>query len=304
MRPAQSALKSALKRTYRAIPFKKNAFDLIKALKAPPKWVTRHLYFDGFFDVQMTHGETFRFLAHGTQIDNELYWYGLYGGWERHSQRLWVDLCRHSDVIVDIGANDGLYSLAARTVNKTARIVTAEPLDFILARLKENLQANGIVDIDLVERAFSNYDGDAEMFVPIDADYVRSATVNTSLLDRPPEAVKTKKIAVERFDTYFRRSGLNRLDLVKMDVESHEPEVLEGFGDLLGSFRPTILAEVSYARVPGLMNQILKPYGYLYFNISEEGSMRRQETLTLSDSDNFLICQPRIAERYGFGSRV
>lgn len=292
-------LRPLLRKAYRALPFKKSVFDCIKLIGTPPKAITKHLYFDGFFDVAMSRGETFRFLAHGTQIDNELYWYGLYGGWERCSQRMWVELCRDSQVIVDIGANDGLYCLAARTVNSRARIIAAEPLDFILVRLKANIEANRFADIDLVETAFSNYTGDAEMFVPIDADYVRSATVNTNLLDRPAEAVKAKAIKVQTFKSYFDQAGLDRLDLVKMDVESHEPEVLEGFGDLLGKHKPTILAEVSYKRVPDLLNEILRPYGYLYFNINENSGMHQQDSLTLSESDNFLICQPEVAKRYG-----
>ncbi len=294
-------MKATLKKIYKALPFKKQMFDTLKLVWTPPKTITQHLYFDGFFDVEMDGKDTFRFLAHRTQIDNELYWYGLYGGWEKYSQKLWVRLCRDAEVIVDIGANDGMYSLAARAVNKKAKIIAAEPLDFVLERLKKNFEANGADDIALLEIAFSNYNGEAEMFVPVDADYIRSATVNTNLLDRPPEAIRTESIEVVRFDKYFAESGLERLDLVKMDVESHEPEVLEGFGDLLEKFKPAILAEVSYDRVPGLLNEILKSFGYLYFNIDENKGMTLQKELTLSDSDNFLICQPEFAHKYGFG---
>lgn len=293
-------MKATLKKIYKTLPLKKQMFDTLKIVWTPPKRLTQHLYFDGFFDVEMEDGETFKFLAHGTQIDNELYWYGLYGGWEKYSQKLWVKLCRDAEVIVDIGANDGMYSLAARAVNKNAKIIAAEPLDFVLERLKQNFAANNADDIELLEIAFSDYTGEAEMFVPVDADYIRSATVNTNLLDRPPEAIRSEKIVVERFDEYFKRRGLDRLDLVKMDVESHEPEVLEGFGELIGKCKPTILAEVSYERVPDLLNEILEPHGYLYFNIDEENGMSLQDQLTLSASDNFLICQPDVANKYDF----
>jgi FkbM family methyltransferase len=290
-------MKSTIKKIYKALPFKKQVFDAVKLVWIPPKRITQHLYFDGFFDVKMDGKDTFKFLAHCTQIDNELYWFGLYGGWEKFSQKLWVKLCRDAEFIVDIGANDGMYSLAARTVNKNAKIVSAEPLDFVLARLKQNFAANNVTDIDLQELAFSNYTGSAEMFVPVDADYIRSATVNDNLLDRPPEAIRTESIEVKRFDEFFKESSMKGLDLVKIDVESHEPEVLEGFGDLLGEYKPTLLIEVSYERVPDLLNEILEPHGYLYFNIDEDNGMRQQDKLTLSDSDNFLVCQPEVAKK-------
>ncbi|MEZ5308596.1 MAG: FkbM family methyltransferase [Pyrinomonadaceae bacterium] len=293
-------MKAALKKIYKSLPFKQPAFNLLKKVWLPPKNITQHLYFDGFFDVEMEGGDSFKFLAHCTQIDNEIFWYGLYGGWEKSSQKLWVDLCRDAKTIIDIGANDGLYSLAARAVNKEARIVCAEPLGFVLERLKANFKQNGFDDIELAEIAFSDYDGDAEMFVPVDADYIRSATVNTNLLDRKLNAIRLENILVERFDSYFVEHELEGLDLVKMDVESHEPEVLQGFGDLLKEYKPTILAEVSYERVPSMLNEILAPHGYLYFNIDENKGLRVQDELTLSDSDNFLICQPEVAAKYDF----
>jgi len=290
-------MKSTLKKVYKALPLKKPVFDVIKAVSSPPKSLTQHLYFDGFFDVKMDGSDSFRFLAHGTQIDNELYWYGLYGGWEKYSQKLWVKLCRDAHYIVDIGANDGMYSLAARVANKEAKLVCAEPLDFVLERLKLNFAENNVSDIDLQELAFSNYTGSAEMFVPVNADYIRSATVNDNLLDRPPEAIRKVDIEVKRFDEYFAEQDFGGLDLVKIDVESHEPEVLEGFGELLEQYKPTLLIEVSYERVPELLNKILERYGYLYFNIDENNGMRQQDRLTLSDSDNFLICQPEVARK-------
>lgn len=289
-------IKNLLKTAYRKTPLKKPLFDLVKLVGTPSKNITKHLYFDGFFDIKVNEKDKFKFLAHSTQIDNELYWYGLYGGWEKLSQKIWIDACRSAEVILDIGANDGLYSLAARAVNKKTKIIAAEPLDFILKRFNQNIAASNFNDIEVLPFAFSNYIGEAEMFVPKGADYIRSATVNTNLLDRPEDRIDVLKIKVNTVKNYFAENPeLNRLDLVKIDVESHEPEVLEGFEDLLAKFKPTFLIEVCYERVPDLLNKIFAGKGYLYFNINEEKGVRLQDKLTKSDSDNFLICQPEIA---------
>ena len=292
-------MKAALKKIYKSLPFKKPVFDLVKKIWLPPQNITQHLYFDGFFDVKMEGDESFRFLAHNTTIDNELYWYGLFDGWEGVSQSLWVELSRDAEVIIDVGANDGLYAIASWTVNKNATIVAVEPLDFVRERLIKNIAENGADDIKMANVAFSDFQGTAEMYVPADADYVSSATVNVNLYERPPEEMRTELIETDRFENYFLESGLEKLDLVKMDVESHEPEVLYGFGDLLGRFKPTILAEVIFDRVPDLLNEILEPHGYLYFNIDEKKGTRLQDRITRSDSFNFLICQPNVAEKLG-----
>ncbi len=290
-------IKSLLKNSYKVYPFKKPTFDILKRFWVPTKNITKHLYFDGFFDVHIERNTNFKFLAHSTQIDNELYWYGLYGGWEKYSQKLWVQLCKDANVILDIGANDGLYSLAARAVNENATIIAAEPLDFVLERFKDNVQANSFDDITVLPYAFSSYKGEAEMFVPKGADYIRSATVNTNLLDRDADKIDKISIKVDTIENYFRENTIEGLDLVKMDVESHEPEVLEGIGDLLGKYKPTFLIEVAYDRVPDLLNQIFESLGYLYFDIDEEKGTKLKETITKSSSDNFLLCQPEIAKK-------
>ena len=203
-------IKSILKKAYSLYPFKKLTFDLIKILWIPPKDISQHLYFDGFFDIEVNNGEKFKFLAHGTQIDNELYWYGLYGGWEKHSQKLWVKLCEDAEVILDVGANDGLYSLAARVANKQAKIISAEPLDFILDRFKKNVKENSITNIEILPFAFSNYIGDAEMYVPKGTDYIRSATVNDNLLSRPKDKIDVIKVRVDTVKKLFRRKENNQ----------------------------------------------------------------------------------------------
>ena len=291
-------LKRLLKSIYKITPFKKHFFSFVKLFWLLPKRITKHLYFNGFFNLKIDKGRSFIFLAHSAQIDNELFWYGLYGGWEKYSQRLWIQMCAQGGSILDVGANDGLYSLAARRVNSEARIIAAEPLDFVLRRFYQNIQANEIDDIEVLPIAFSNYIGEARMFVPKGADYIRSATVNDNLFDRPPDKIDTIKIKVNTIKNYFETNGISDLDLVKIDVESHEPEVIEGMGDLLEKHKPSFIIEVSYERVPDLLNKQFEGHGYLFFNINEETeSARRQEKLTLSDSDNFLICQLDVAQK-------
>jgi FkbM family methyltransferase len=291
-------MKRILKNAYQKMPLKKPLFDFVKLIGTPSKDITKHLYFNGFFDIKVGNNSKFKFLAHGTQIDNELYWYGIYGGWEKLSQKIWIQACQNAEVILDIGANDGLYSLAARAVNKDATIIAAEPLDFILKRFRQNIAANSMNDIEVLPIAFSNYIGEAEMFVPKGSDYIRSAAVNTNLLDRPEDKIDALKIEVDTVKDYFERNPkINKIDLVKIDVESHEPEVLEGFGDLLEKFKPTFLIEVCYERVPDLLNEIFAGMGYLYFNIDEEKGLKQQDKFTKSNSDNFLVCQPEFYEK-------
>lgn len=291
-------MKKILQSIYSVIPFKSKIFELLKNIHVPSKFVSQHLHFIGDFKVEISKGLSFKMWSDGNQIVNELFWYGLYGGWEKKSQELWVKLSQNADVIVDIGANHGLYSLASKTINKNATVYAIEPLEFILKTLNYNIKLNNL-DIKVLPYAFSNYNGEAIMYVPINATFVRSATVNTNLLERTKDKTQEIKIETKTLKNFIESNNLKKIDLIKIDVESHEPAVLEGMGDYLRLYKPTFLIEVSYEGVGDKLNKIFEGLGYLYYNIDENKGLRLEEKLSYSDSDNYLICQPFIAKQLG-----
>ena len=97
-------LKQGLKSLYKAIPFKKQAFSCLKQVWTPTASIYRHLHFKSVFRVD--HKDC-RFLIrhYGYQLGNEIFFSGLTGGWEKVSMALWIDLCRQSNFILNIGAN-------------------------------------------------------------------------------------------------------------------------------------------------------------------------------------------------------
>lgn len=293
-------MKKIFKTIYSNIPFKLYFFDVLKSIYIPRKNITKHLHFKGDFPVRMTNNLSFIMNSQGFQIENELYWYGLYGGWEKTSQKIWCELARNANIIVDVGANNGLYSLAARKINNQAKIYAAEPLSFVLKNLYYNIKINNINDINVVEFAFSNTkSSNAIMYLPKGAEYVRSAAVNTNLLDRDKSDIDEVIIPTLRLDEWIEQEKIKKIDLIKIDVESHEPAVLDGMGKYLEEFMPDLIIEVSYPGVAEKLNSILHKLNYLYFNIDEEKGLRQESLLTQSDSDNYLICKPETAQKLG-----
>jgi hypothetical protein len=104
-----------MKSIYRAIPFKKQIFTVIRKIARPPRSLYKHLYFKGKFRVRLDQKKNSSFLImhHGFEIENEIFWNGA-GGWEKFSQELWMRLCENAKVILDIGANTGVYSFVAK----------------------------------------------------------------------------------------------------------------------------------------------------------------------------------------------
>lgn len=75
-------------------------------------------------------------------MENELFWLGLFGGWEKKSPEIRVRLYKISYTIFDIGANSGIYSLTAQSVNPDATVYTFEPIEKKVELLNYNKKIN------------------------------------------------------------------------------------------------------------------------------------------------------------------
>ena len=289
-------MKEVIKNIYRLIPFKKNIFQGLKLFWKPKETTYRHLYFTGIFDVKVGPGKRFKMKHYGYQLENEIFWAGLTGSWEKESLKLWISLCKHSQVIFDIGANTGVFALVAKTVNPQSKVYAFEPVKRILDKLKENNSLNKY-DIIPVELAVSNTDG-TETIYDIPDEHAYSVTFNKAMVPPGSHVIETPMETV-RLDTYIRDQDIKQVDLIKIDVEAHEPQVLEGFKEHLFRFKPAILIEVLYAELGEEINKLVDGMGYLFFNVNESGDVRQVKRIGRSDDYNYLICQPDTAKRIG-----
>jgi FkbM family methyltransferase len=259
------------------------------------KQIYKHLHFKGVVRVKVSPQESFRMRHLGYLIENELFWRGL-EGWEKVSAALWITLSREAGTIIDVGANTGVYTLMARSVNPTAEIVALEPVERIFRMLEDNLHLNGFT-VHALQAAASSSDGTAFIYEPPDA-HVLSVSLNKDFNTWDP-TVRPVAVPTRTLDSIATERNWPRVDLVKIDTETHEPEVLEGMRMILQRDRPTLLIEILNDTVAQRVEALVNGLGYLYFNIDEVSSPKLVEHLSRSDHFNFLLCQPAIAERLG-----
>ena len=291
-------MKDLLHSIYNLLPFKKQLFTFLKKLWQPGENIFRHLSFKGVFTVQLKNNRSFKINHFGFIIENEIFWKGLDGGWEKESIGLWQKLCETSHVILDIGANTGVYSLIAKAVNPSSTVYAFEPVKRVFDKLQQNIRLNGF-DIMAVEKAVSNSEGTAVIYDPQD-EHVLSVTVNKNLAS-PDIKVVEQKIFTTTLDSFIRENNLTAIDLIKIDVETHEPEVLEGFSEYLMKFKPTLLIEILDDGIGKKIENILRDSGYNYYNIDENAGIRKVSSITKSDYFNFLLCTSETAARIGIG---
>ncbi|MEE4537190.1 MAG: FkbM family methyltransferase [Erythrobacter sp.] len=197
---------------------------------------------------------------------------------------------RAAPVIFDIGANNGKFAHSYRTCLPSARVFCLEPIPHLAAKLREE-QAGSREGVEVIEAALSDADGYAPFFI--------NEFEDTSSLLQPdsegmPEsyrsAMKPKKrveVRTTRLDTLMRQCNLERIDILKMDIQGGEYAALKGAAESLAARRISIIAlEVFMERyyrdqpVFGDIAALLARYDYRLhrlYNISFSGRNGRPQ---------------------------
>jgi FkbM family methyltransferase len=289
-------MKPIFKYLYHIFPFKKHIFLALKKVARLPQSVYQHLHFVGEFDVKINSSKSFKLFHHGGIEENEIFWNGLNGGWEKKSTALWIELSKNAHTIFDIGANTGLYAIIAKTMNPSAIVHAFEPIPAVFKLLNKNTEINQYV-IANHELALSNYSGTAKIFMPIESDFAYSVTVNQNRLSKD-RAVKELTINTKTLKSFIEENQISSIDLMKIDVETHEPEVLIGMAEYLLQFKPNMIIEVLDNESAEKLDPILNKIGYLIFNIDDQNDTIRQiNKIEKSDYWNLLLCNENTAKQ-------
>src|SRR5581483_151830 len=137
--------------------------------------------------------------------------------WEEHEEAgLWAALTgeiREGDRFADIGANIGIYTIAA--ARRGARVVSFEPNPRVAGLLRRNVALNGMGDrVDVREVALAASPGETHLAI-------------RGTLDMGANIDQSGGVAV-RAETLS-----EPFDVAKIDVEGYEYEVLRGAAALL-----------------------------------------------------------------------
>ena len=172
--------------------------------------------------------------------------------------RLLPRLCRKGQLMLDVGANRGVYSFIAR--RRGMRVVAVEP-NPPLARFIRQWSGD---TIQVVEAAASNRTGTAVLLVPVMAGRQLDGLASLALAQQASSACSRFPVRTIRLDDL----GLSDVGLMKIDVEGHEIEVLQGAQRLLDQCRPTIIVEAEERHRRGTVEDVrrhLESRGYRGF---------------------------------------
>jgi FkbM family methyltransferase len=140
-------------------------------------------------------------------------------------------------VVLDVGAHIGKYTLkTAKSVGMNGKVIAIEGDPENFRKLEKNIMLNNIQNALLFNLVAWNEERTLKIF------HGKCAGWNSVKIDWKLGWHEAK---AKPLDKIIEECSINRLDLVKIDVEDAEWEVLASLGETISKFRPKIIVELS-----------------------------------------------------------
>jgi FkbM family methyltransferase len=155
-----------------------------------------------------------------------------------------LELLGPGDVFVDVGANAGYFTvLAALRVGTSGRVFAFEPNPAVRDQLIRHLKLNDVeTRVTVADVALADRDEDGVRFFVScwpENDGISSLTPAPDTVARGGlRTDATIAVSVRRFDNWRASVALDRIDLMKIDVEGAEAQLLVGMAATLSSAPP------------------------------------------------------------------
>ena len=158
--------------------------------------------------------------------------------WEKESVHIVQLLVKESDVVLDVGANFGYYSLLfSKLVGLKGMVIASEPTVFFRERLNTHIKTNAVTNVKVLPFGFS--DKDDTLDIKIDAS---TATMHMPETD---SFLISETIELITLDKHVKENKIEKLDFIKVDIDGHEPQFLKGAAQTISQFKPDILLEIN-----------------------------------------------------------
>jgi FkbM family methyltransferase len=227
------------------------------------------------------------------QIDTRSFiewWIYAFGSFEGAAIDLLKRLVHPGDIIMDVGANIGAFTLPLAYATGPAGYVHAfEPNPRVRERLRQNVALNNLRNVVVSASALGAAPGETTLYAPRHANQGQGSLSPRDGLD------EEVRCTIDTIDHYVRDHSLPRLDLIKIDIEGAELLALQGAAETLRKHRPCIYLEVSpdylarFGHSARELGEFLRGIGYeLWRNDQVERRLIGKELrLTRLDSDHY-----------------
>ena len=197
---------------------------------------------------------------------------------------------KHGDVCIDVGANQGLYTLAfSSIVGSSGTVMSIEPQKYAIDKINSFIHLNKFKKPIIINAALSNKEGEAVLDVTKGSGYAS--------IVRDFGQKKTLKVNTITLDKIINDYDLTKLNFIKMDIEGAELNALKGSEFSLKKFKPTICLECEPDRF-GNINEYLSRLGYKPYIFNEKSVLTLIDILPSNKNCVFFIWDITIVKNF------
>jgi FkbM family methyltransferase len=188
-----------------------------------------------------------------------------------------LDLQNDQGCVFDVGANIGLYAWEVSKISPHRNILAFEPDPENIKLLQKTLSVANLQNLEICKCAVSNRVSEVLFF----QDSLTSATGCVAGKDKPwieqylNSTANEIKVKTKTLDSVI--SDDNNPSLIKIDVEGHEVEVLEGGRNTLTKIKPLLVIE-SFPPKQLTILSILQELGYKLIDADHYASIKPNTT--------------------------
>ena len=209
--------------------------------------------------------------------------------YEQEEQAILFDLVSDGDIVFDIGANIGWYSLSLSKRYPNCKIYSFEPLGPIYKSLTKNIELNSADSIKSFNFGLSNKKQMVSFFY--DEKYCTKSS-EENLGDTDAVKVECK---LETMDQFTQDYAIEKIDFVKCDVEGAELFCMQGAIESIKKYKPIIFLEMlrkwaaKFDYHPNDIINLLKDLDYLCFGINSDGLIETPEVNEQTFETNYIF---------------
>ena len=262
-----SGLLRSIARGYvRHSPLEKGKYHLVQAMRriAPQEKMVSRIA--GRFLMELDLSEF---------LQGNLYYYGYY---EPDLTEFIEKTIRPDDVMVDVGANIGTFSLLAASLGATCYAFEASPDN--CSALRRNITLNQFTSIHVYECALSDHRGETTFYL-YEEPGMKNTCGQNALFRRG--AGREMKVPLETLDLALK--DVPRVDFIKSDVEGADFLVLRGAREILEKHHPTLVIEAAEELASNLGGSIAEILGILWEHGYDISRLTRSGLQPIAKSD-------------------
>lgn len=149
----------------------------------------------------------------------------IYGNSEERNMSYLKKIVMPGQIVVDVGANIGIYSVVlAKWVGKQGHVFAFEPAPDNIKLLRKTIKLNQFDNITITQKAISNKPGIASF-------YLVDGISSHSLMDYG-KSIDKIDVEVETLDNFF-QDYEKPIDFIKIDAEGYDFKVILGMQNII-----------------------------------------------------------------------